>query len=67
MRERGEAVQLYERGGEFDSAGQEAEAIPLYEQAHSAGRDREALRELLEGFADEGEYEQSLRAYAAEI
>jgi tetratricopeptide (TPR) repeat protein len=34
---------------------------------HSAGRDGEALRELLETIADEGEYERSLRAYAAEI
>ena len=34
---------------------------------HSADRDREALRELLETIADEGEYERSLRAYAAEL
>jgi tetratricopeptide (TPR) repeat protein len=34
---------------------------------HSAGRDREALRELLETIADEGEYERSLRGYAAEL
>ncbi|HET7568138.1 MAG TPA: tetratricopeptide repeat protein [Gaiellaceae bacterium] len=116
------AVELYERGGEHDSAGREEEAIPLYEQAlaaglagelrarcllqlgsslrnvgrvddavallaearrefpdfrplraflalalHSAGRDREALRELLETIADEGQYERSLRGYAAEL
>lgn len=34
---------------------------------HSAGRDRDALRELLEAIADEGEYAKSLRAYAAEL
>jgi tetratricopeptide (TPR) repeat protein len=34
---------------------------------HSAGRDAEALRELLEAIADEGVYERSLRAYAAEL
>lgn len=34
---------------------------------HSAGRDREALRELLETIADEGEYQRSLRGYAAEL
>jgi tetratricopeptide (TPR) repeat protein len=34
---------------------------------HSAGRDRDALRELLETIADEGEYERSLRGYAAEL
>jgi predicted Zn-dependent protease len=34
---------------------------------HSAGRDKEALRELLEAIADEGEYERSLRAYAADL
>ena len=117
-----DAVELYELGGEHDSAGREAEAIPLYEQAlaaglsgeqrarcllqlgsslrnvgrfddavallqdarrefpafrplrgflalalHSAGRDRDALRELLEALADEGEYERALRAYAAEL
>jgi tetratricopeptide (TPR) repeat protein len=117
-----DAVELYERGGEHDSAGREEEAIPLYEQAlaaglagelrarcllqlgsslrnvgrvdeavallqdarhefrdfrplraffalalHSAGRDRDALRELLEAIADEGEYARSLRAYAAEL
>lgn len=117
-----EAAELYERGGEHDSAGREDQAIPLYEQAlaaglsgelrarcllqlgsslrnvgrvdeavtlldaarrefpdfrplraflalalHSAGRDREALRELLETIADEGEYARSLRAYAAEL
>jgi len=115
-------VELYERGGEHDSAGREEQAIPLYEQAlaaglagelrarcllqlgsslrnvdrvdeavqllqdarrefpdfrplraflalalHSAGRDVEALRELLETIADEGEYERSLRGYAAEL
>jgi tetratricopeptide (TPR) repeat protein len=117
-----DAIELYERGGEHDSAGREDEAIPLYEQAldaglegelrarcllqlgsslrnvdrvdeavalleearrefpefrplraflalalHSAGRDREALRELLETIADEGEYTRSLRGYAAEL
>ena len=31
------AVDLYERGGEHDSAGREEEAIPLYEQALAAG------------------------------
>ena len=117
-----DAVDLYEQGGEHDSAGREMQAIPLYEQAlaaglagelrarcllqlgsslrnvgrvneattlletarrefpefrplraflalalHSAGRDREALRELLEAIADEGEYERSLRGYAAEL
>jgi tetratricopeptide (TPR) repeat protein len=117
-----DATELYERGGEHDSAGREEQAIPLYQQAlaagltgevrarcllqlgsslrnvgrideavallqdarrefpefralraflalalHSAGRDREALRELLETIADEGEYERSLRAYAAEV
>lgn len=116
------AVELYERGGEHDSAGREDEAIPLYEQAlaaglsgelrarcllqlgsslrnvdrveeavalladarrefpdfrplraffalalHSAGRDRDALRERLEAIADEGDYAKSLRAYAAEL
>ncbi|MFL5959319.1 MAG: tetratricopeptide repeat protein [Gaiellaceae bacterium] len=120
--ERAEAFELYERGGEHDSAGRASEAIPLYEQAlaaglsgelrarcllqlgsslrnvdrveeavtlladarrefpdfrplraflalalHSAGRDQEALHELLEAIADEGEYENSLRAYAAEL
>ena len=34
---------------------------------HSAGRDAEALRELLEAIAEEGDYERSLRAYAAEL
>jgi hypothetical protein len=34
---------------------------------HSAGRDREALRELLETIADEGDYTRSLRAYATEL
>jgi tetratricopeptide (TPR) repeat protein len=34
---------------------------------HSAGRDRDALRELLEAIADEGDYAKSLRAYAAEL
>jgi tetratricopeptide (TPR) repeat protein len=34
---------------------------------HSAGRDRDALRELLEAIADEGDYERSLRGYAAEL
>jgi tetratricopeptide (TPR) repeat protein len=34
---------------------------------HSAGRDGEALRELLEMIADEGEYARSLRAYATEL
>ena len=34
---------------------------------HSSGRDREALRELLETIADEGEYERALRGYAAEL
>lgn len=117
-----DAVDLYERGGEHDSAGREEQAIPLYERAlaagltgelrarcllqlgsslrnvgrveeavtllenarrefskfrplraflalalHSAGRDREALRELLETIADEGEYERSLRGYAADL
>lgn len=117
-----DAVDLYARGGEHDSAGREDQAIPLYEQAlaaglagelrarcllqlgsslrnigrtdqavtllqdarrefptfrplraflalalHSAGRDREALRELLETIADEGDYERSLRGYAAEL
>jgi tetratricopeptide (TPR) repeat protein len=117
-----DAVDLYEQGGEHDSAGREEQAIPLYEQAlaaglagelrarcllqlgsslrnvgrvdeavtllenarrefpefrplraflalalHSAGRDRDALRELLETIADEGEYQRSLRAYAAEL
>jgi tetratricopeptide (TPR) repeat protein len=117
-----DAAELYERGGEHDSAGREEQAIPLYEQAlaaglagelrarcllqlgsslrnvgrvddavallqdarrefpefrplraflalalHSAGRDREALRELLETIADEGNYERSLRGYAAEL
>src|SRR5262245_11612950 len=120
--DRSDAVDLYERGGEHDSAGREEQAIPLYEQAveaglagelrqrcllqlgsslrnvgrvdeavallqaarrefpdfrplraflalalHSAGRDRDALRELLEAIADEGEYERSLRNYAAEL
>ena len=122
MSDRIDAIELYERGGEHDSAGREEQAIPLYEQAlaagvtgelrgrcllqlgsslrnvgrveesvallqdarrefpdfrplraflalalHSAGRDPEALRELLEAIADEGEYERSLRAYAAEL
>ena len=117
-----DAVDLYEQGGEHDSAGREEQAIPLYEQAlaaglagelrarcllqlgsslrnvgrvdeavtllenarrefpefrplraflalalHSAGRDRDALRELLETIADEGESQRSLRAYAAEL
>jgi tetratricopeptide (TPR) repeat protein len=117
-----DAAELYERGGEHDSAGREDQAIPLYERAlaaglagelrarcllqlgsslrnvgrveeavslledarqefpefrpvraflalalHSAGRDRDALRVLLETVADEGEYERSLRAYAAEL
>jgi tetratricopeptide (TPR) repeat protein len=117
-----DAEELYERGGEHDSAGREDQAIPLYEQAlaaglagelrarcllqlgsslrnvgqveeavsvlegardefpefrpiraflalalHSAGREREALRVLLETIADEGEYARSLRAYAAEL
>jgi tetratricopeptide (TPR) repeat protein len=117
-----EAVELYERGGEHDSAGREEQAIPLYEEAlaaglcgelrarcllqlgsslrnvgrvdeavtllrearhefpdfrplraflalalHSAGHDRDALRELLETIADEGEYARSLRAYATEL
>jgi tetratricopeptide (TPR) repeat protein len=117
-----DAIELYERGGDHDSAGRAAEAIPLYQQAlaaglvgelrarcllqlgsslrnvgrvdeavtllrdarrefpgfrplraflalalHSAGRDGEALRELLETIADEGDYERSLRAYAAEL
>lgn len=117
-----DAVSLYERGGEHDTAGREAQAIPLYEQAldaglagelrarcllqlgsslrnvgrtaeavalledartefpqfrplraflalalHSAGRDEDALRELLLTIADEGEYERSLRAYADEL
>jgi tetratricopeptide (TPR) repeat protein len=117
-----DAIDLYERGGEHDSAGREEQAIPLYDQAlaaglagelrarcllqlgsslrnvgrvaeavtllqnarrefpdfrplraflalalHSAGRDGDALRELLETIADEGEYERSLRAYAAEL
>jgi tetratricopeptide (TPR) repeat protein len=117
-----DALELYEEGGEHDTAGRAAQAIPLYEQAlaagldgetrarcllqlgsslrnvgridesvallqdarrefptfrplraflalalHSAGRDVEALRELLEAIADEGEYERSLRAYAAEL
>jgi tetratricopeptide (TPR) repeat protein len=121
-RESTTAVELYERAGEHDSAGREAEAIPFYEQAldvglsgelrarcllqlgsslrnvdrveeavalfadarrefpdfrplraflalalHSAGRDREALRELLEAIADEGDYAKSLRAYAADL
>jgi hypothetical protein len=34
---------------------------------HSAGRDHDALRELLEAIADEGDYTTSLRAYAAEL
>jgi tetratricopeptide (TPR) repeat protein len=34
---------------------------------HSAGRDREALAELIEAIADEGDYERSLRAYAADL
>ena len=34
---------------------------------HSAGRETEALRELLEAIADEGDYERSLRAYAADL
>lgn len=34
---------------------------------HSAGRDGDALRELLETIADEGLYERALRAYAAEL
>ena len=117
-----DAIELYLRGGEHDSAGRGDEAIPLYEQAlaagldgetrarcllqlgsslrnadriddavalledarrefpdfrplraflalalHSAGRDRDALRELLEAIADEGDYERSLRAYAADL
>ena len=117
-----DAVELYERGGEHDSAGRADEAIPLYERAlatglsgelrarcllqlgsslrnlgrvdeavallrdarrefpqfrplraflalalHSVGSDREALRELLEAIADEGDYERSIRAYAAEL
>src|SRR5262245_4811917 len=117
-----DAIELYERGGQHDSAGREEQAIPLYQQAlaaglagelrarcllqlgsslrnvdrvdhavallqdarrefpdfrplraflalalHSAGRDREALRELLETIADEGDYERSLRGYAAEL
>jgi len=117
-----DAVELYERAGEHDSAGREELAIPLYEQAlaaglagelrarcllqlgsslrnvdrvdeavallqqarhefpdfrplraflalalHSAGRDGEALRELVEAIADEGDYERSLRGYAAEL
>jgi tetratricopeptide (TPR) repeat protein len=116
------AADLYERGGEHDSAGREGQAIPLYERAlaaglsgelrarcllqlgsslrnvgradeavtllrdaagefpafrplraflalalHSAGDDVEALRVLLGTIADEGEYERSLRAYAAEL
>lgn len=32
-----EAAELYERGGEHDSAGREDQAIPLYEQALAAG------------------------------
>jgi cyanophycin synthetase len=117
-----DAQELYERGGENDSAGRADEAIPLYEQAlagglagetrarcllqlgsslrnvgrideavarledarrefpefrplraflalalHSAGRDAEALRQLVEAIADEGVYERSLRAYAADL
>jgi cyanophycin synthetase len=116
------AHELYERGGEHDTAGRPVEAIALYEPAlaagladedrrralvqlgsslrnvgridesvtllqdarrefpdfrplraflalalHSAGRDGEALRELLEAIAEEGDYERSLRAYAAEL
>ena len=34
---------------------------------HSAGRDREALRELIETIADEGDYARALRDYAAEL
>ena len=34
---------------------------------HSAGRDNDALRELLEAIADEGQYERSLRAYASDL
>ena len=34
---------------------------------HSAGRDRDALAELLDAIADEGDYERSLRAYAADL
>jgi tetratricopeptide (TPR) repeat protein len=34
---------------------------------HSAGRAEEALAELLNAIADEGEYERSLRAYAAAL
>ena len=34
---------------------------------HSAGRSEEALAELLNAIADEGDYERSLRAYASEL
>jgi hypothetical protein len=34
---------------------------------HSAGRDRDALAELLDAIADEGVYQRSLRAYAADL
>ena len=34
---------------------------------HSAGRSQEALAELLNAIADEGDYERSLRAYASEL
>ena len=117
-----DAHELYERGGEHDSAGRADGAIPLYEQAleaglpdaerrrallqlgsslrnvgridesvalleaarleypdfrplraflalalHSAGRSQEALAELLNVIADEGDYERSLRGYASEL
>jgi tetratricopeptide (TPR) repeat protein len=55
----------YARAGELDSAGREAEALPLYREAFALGLDQAELPEALVGFGSTlrnlGELEESER------